>query len=223
MSVDRTMAAIPGLDEPARDILARLGVPVAAPPGARVFEPGRHCELFYLLARGTIRVQIVSESGREIVLYRIGPGDACVMTVSCLMGQGPYTGEGIVETAVEGIAVGPHAFGELMARSAPFRNSILSAYSARFLELVEVLENVAFRPLDARLAERLLQLDRGDGAIACTHQFLATDIGSSREVVSRVLKRWEDEGLIRMERGLLSLPARQRLAELAAKGGSGRR
>jgi CRP/FNR family transcriptional regulator len=221
--MERSIAAIPGLDEAARDILARVGLPVSVPPGTRVFEPGMQCELFYLLTCGSIRVQIVSESGREIVLYRVGPGDACVMTVSCLMGQGLYSGEGIVETAVEGVAVGHHAFGELMARSAQFRSNIISAYSARFMELVDVLENVAFRPLDARLAERLLQLDRGEGAIACTHQFLATDIGSSREVVSRVLKRWEDEGVIRMERGLLWLPQRQRLAELAAKGGSSRR
>ncbi len=196
---------IPGLDCVAQSLVATKGMWITAPSGARVFEPGKQCRLFYLLTRGVIKVQIVAESGREIVLYRVGPGEACVMTVSCLMGHGLYNGEGIVEEALEGYAIGLPFFNELMSSSPHFRNTILSDYSERFLDLVNVLENVAFRPLESRLAARLLVLGEGRDCVECTHQFLATDLGSAREVISRLLKRWEERGLIRLERGKVFL------------------
>ena len=196
---------IPGLGAVASALVASKGIFITAPKGARVFEPGKKCELFYLLTIGSIRVQIVAESGREIVLYRVGPGRACVMTVSCLMGHNLYSGEGIVEQPLEGYAIGRPLFVELMSISEQFRNAILGDYSERFLDLVNVLEDVAFRPLESRLAERLLQLDNGAGVIPHTHQFLATDLGSAREVISRLLKRWEENGVISLERGRINI------------------
>ncbi|MCF6200405.1 MAG: Crp/Fnr family transcriptional regulator [Hyphomicrobiaceae bacterium] len=196
---------IPGLDLAAKSLVAAKGMWITAPRGTRVFEPGKQCGLFYLLTRGVIRVQIVAESGREIVLYRVGPGEACVMTVSCLMGHSLYNGEGIVEEPLAGYAIGLPLFNELMSTSPHFRNTILSDYSERFLDLVNVLENVAFRPLESRLAARLLLLGEQEGCIECTHQFLATDLGSAREVISRLLKRWEERGLIHLERGKIIL------------------
>ena len=196
---------IPGLDDKARALVAGSAMNIAVPAGAKVFEPGKQCEMFYLLSRGRIRVQIVAESGREIVLYRVGPGDACIMTVSCLMGKGTYNGEGIVEEEVAGFAIGRAIFKDLLRISDRFRDDIFSAYSGRFLDLVDVLENVAFRPLEARLAALLLRLDMGDGSVAATHQYLATDLGSSREVISRLLKRWEERAYIQLERGVIRL------------------
>lgn len=212
-----TPIEIPGLDDAARDLVISKGMPVSAPKGARVFEPGKQCELFYLLTRGVIKVQIVAESGREIVLYRVGPGETCVMTVSCLMGHSLYNGEGIVEQPLEGYAIGLHLFNILMSNSEMFRNTILGDYSGRFLDLVGVLENVAFRPLEARLAAKLIQLDEGDGIVSCTHQFLATDLGSAREVVSRLLKRWEDQELIGLERGKIQIRRRERMQSLVKR------
>ncbi len=208
---------IPGLDEPARALVLRKGHWITAPEGARVFEPGKQCGLFYILTRGMIRVQIVAESGREIVLYRVGPGEACVMTVSCLMGHSLYNGEGIVEQSLEGYAIGLPLFNELMSSSQKFRNTILSDYSERFLDLVDVLENVAFRPLEARLASRLIELHTGEGVVSCTHQFLATDLGSAREVISRLLKRWEENGLIALERGKIRLVSTRLIKALIDK------
>ena len=189
----------------ASNLVASKGIFVTAPKGAKVFEPGKKSELFYLLTLGSIRVQIVAESGREIVLYRVGPGEACVMTVSCLLGHSLYTGEGIVEQSLEGYAIGLPLFQELMSMSEKFRNTILGDYSERFLDMVNILEDVAFRPLEQRLAARLLQLDNGQGVVPCTHQFLATDLGSAREVISRLLKRWELKGLLSLERGKINI------------------
>ncbi len=196
---------IPGLDDVTRSLVTRKGFSISAPRGTRIFEPGKRCELFYFLARGVIRVQIVAETGREVVLYRVGPGEACVMTVSCLMGHSLYNGEGIAEQDVEGYAIGLPLFNELMSVSQQFRTSILKEYSERFLNLVDVLENVAFRPLESRLAACLLKLDDGRGIVSCTHQFLATDLGSAREVISRLLKRWEEQGIIHLERGKIQV------------------
>ncbi len=196
---------IPGLDPVASKLVANKGILITAPVGAKVFQPGKKCDLFYLLTLGSIRVQIVAESGREIVLYRVGPGEACVMTASCLMGHSLYTGEGIVEKSLEGYAIGLPLFQQLMSSSEKFRNTILGDYSERFLDLVNVLEDVAFRPLESRLAARLLQLNNGLGVVPYTHQFLATDLGSAREVVSRLLKRWEERGLISLHRGKIEL------------------
>ena len=196
---------IPGLDAAASTLVRSKGLWITAARGTKVFEPGQQCKLFYLLARGVIKVQIVAESGREIVLYRVGPGETCVMTVSCLIGRGLYNGEGIVEEPLGGYAIGLSLFNELMSSSKKFRETILSNYSGRFLDLVSVLENVAFKPLESRLAGRLLQLADRQDSVACTHQFLATDLGSAREVISRLLKRWEERGIIRLERGKIIL------------------
>ncbi len=201
----QNLIQIPGLDAEANKLVATKGIFVTAPQGARVFDPGKSCELFYLLTQGSIRVQIVALSGREIVLYRVGPGEACVMTVSCLLSHTPYSGEGIVEQSLEGYAIGLPLFQELMASSPEFRNAIIGDYSERFIDLVKVLEDVAFRPLESRLAARLLELDNGLGIVPCTHQFLATDLGSAREVISRLLKRWEENGLIVLERGKINI------------------
>jgi len=206
---------IPGLDDRAVELVEKAGMWICAPAGARVFEPGRPAEQFYLLTRGKIRVQIVAESGREVVLYRVGPGDACIMTVSCLIGQELYNGEGVVEEEVQGYAIGLAAFNQLMGVCEHFRRTILAAYSERFLDLVKVLENVAFRPLDTRLAARLLELCDEKGEVACTHQFLATDLGTAREVVSRLLKRWEDDGLVLLRRGLVQVRSREQFAKIA--------
>ena len=116
---------IPGLDEKASRLVAKKGMPVTALQGSQLFEPGKQCQLFYLLTSGVIRVQIVAESGREIVLYRVGPGQACVMTVSCLIGRGIYNGEGIVEEDARGYAIGLPLFNQLLSQSEIFRNTLL--------------------------------------------------------------------------------------------------
>ena len=207
---------LPGLDREACRLIENEGMAVNAGEGVKVFEPGRRCELFYVLTKGVIRVQIVAESGREIVLYRIGPGEACVMTVACLMGHGLYNGEGIVEEEVQGFAIGLPLFNRLLASSESFRSHILNAYSHRFTDLVEVLENVAFRPLEERLARRLLELCGPDGEVNCTHQFLATDLGSAREVISRILKRWQQKGAVSLERGRIKILSRSAISQLAS-------
>ena len=142
-------------------------------------------------------MQIVAESGREIVLYRVGPGEACVMTVSCLMGHSLYNGEGIVEEPLQGYAIGLPLFNELMATSQPISQFDFAAIiPSVFLTLSMSSKMSPSDRLESRLAARLLQLGEQENCVNCTHQFLATDLGSAREVISRLLKRWEQQGII---------------------------
>ncbi|MFN3867991.1 MAG: Crp/Fnr family transcriptional regulator [Hyphomicrobiaceae bacterium] len=193
--------ALPGLDATAIKLLAGRNEPVAAPGGTVLFQPGQACERLVLLTRGTVRVRMVSETGREIELYRVRPGDMCVMSVACLMGERPYQAEGIADGDIEGVAISRGLFRELLAQSEGFRETVIAVQTRRIFDLVGLVDELAFHRTEARLAARLLQRAGKDDSVAETHQELALDIGTAREVVSRRLKRFEAQGLVALERG----------------------
>lgn len=192
---------LPGLDATAVKLLAGRNEPVSAPSGTVLFQPGQACERLVLLTRGTVRVRMVSETGREIELYRVRPGDMCVMSVACLMGERPYQAEGIADGDIEGVAISRGLFRELLAQSEAFRDTVIAVQTRRIFDLVGLVDELAFHRTEARLAARLLQRAGSDNSVLETHQELALDIGTAREVVSRRLKRFETQGLVALERG----------------------
>ena len=196
---------IPLLDAQAQEILKRHSHKITAPAGTKLFEPGVACEYLVLLSKGSVRVQMVSKSGREIVLYRLGAGEPCVMTLSCLISGSDYNGEGIAESDIVGRAICVEGFRELMNRSQAFRDMVFSAYTGRVADLIILLENVAFRSIDQRLAERLAGICDEQGYISRTHNDLALDLGTAREVVSRHLKRFEKDGFLKLTRGKIQV------------------
>ena len=168
------------------------------------------------LLDGTVRVQQVSEGGREIVLYRVAEGETCIMTLACLIGDDAYSAEGVAETDVEAISLPQSAFEELMGRSSDFRSFVFASYSTRLRDLFNVINDVAFARIDVRLARKLIELaDRG-GNIGATHQQLAIELGSAREVVGRQLHEFQRRGWIKAERGHIGLVDRRSLEGLAA-------
>lgn len=179
--------------------------PVRLAAGVTVFAEGAPCEAFLLVLHGTVRVQKVAENGREIVLYRVEPGQTCILTTSCLLGHGVYSAEGVTETAVEGLALAPGTFRTLMAQSSRFRDFVFSAYATRISDLLLLIEEVAFGRIDVRLAQVLLERDDGTGTVRATHQDLATELGTAREVVSRQLKDFEHRGWVRLGRGRVTV------------------
>ena len=209
------IAAIPGLDAAARALLATRSRSVSAPAGTVLFVPGQSCEELVLLARGAVRVRMVSEQGREIQLYRVAPGETCVMSVACLMGEEVFQAEGIAESDVEGRAIRRQAFRELLDISPAFRDTVLSVQTRRIFDLVGLVDALAFRHTEQRLAAHLLERAGGGLVIEETHQQLALDIGTAREVVSRRLKGLEREGIVRLERGRVQLLDLTRLKGLA--------
>jgi CRP/FNR family transcriptional regulator len=184
---------------------------------SQVFRQGDPCENYYLVLEGCIRVYARAASGKEIVLYRVEPGDICVLTTSCMLSSSPYPAEGIAETAVTAIALPKSEFDRLIGTSEAFRGFVLSSFGNRLAGLVALVEQVALDSIGQRLARFLLErTDDGTRLLTLTHQDIATEIGSAREVVSRQLKNFESSGWVALGRGSLRVEDCMALRALAS-------
>ena len=189
------------------NILGASAHEVSVPADTVIFRPGQPCESLVLLSQGCVKVHLSGESGREIILYRVEPGEVCALTLGCLINDVSYNATGIAETDLAGVSISRQHFDDLFSASKIFRDAVLRSQTTRILDLVRLLEDFAFRPIDERLARLLVFYGAGAGIgevvgeIKKTHQDMAMDLGSAREVISRTLKRFEDDGLVRLERG----------------------
>ena len=182
----------PGL----REQIVAAAQAVTVPAGATLFDERQPCQGFPFVLAGAIRVSKVSASGRELPLYRVMPGETCIITSSCLLGNVPYNARGTTEGETVLVLLPQGLFTDLLAQ-APFRNFIFNLFAERMADLMRLVEEVAFRKLDQRLAALLL----GKGRIVrATHQQLADELGSVREMVSRLLKGFAEQGLVTLGR-----------------------
>jgi CRP/FNR family transcriptional regulator len=188
------LGELPG---PQLDALLAEAPLVRAPRGAVLFDAHQPCRGFPLLLEGSVRVAKAAPSGREILLYRVEPGEGCILSGGCLLGHSDYSATGTAETDVTLIGIPPSLFNAWMLQFEPFRRFIFGMYGERLAHVMELVEEVAFRRLDARLAQLLIQ--RGP-VLAATHQKLADELGSVREIVSRLLRGFEERGWVRLER-----------------------
>lgn len=187
-------------------------------PGERLFAPQQKPAGMLFLIEGTVRVSQRSDSGREIVLYRVTGGESCVMTTACLFTQQNYYAEGIAETAVRAAEVPQQTFNDLIANSPEFRDFVLAAYSHRIVDLFRVIDDVVFGRMDLRIAERLVKIADDDGVVQATHHDIATELGTAREVVSRQLHEFQKRGWLEQGRGRVRLLQPDALARFAASG-----
>lgn len=186
------------------------------PKGETIFHPGQPCPGFVLLNEGTIKVTLTGPSGREVVLYRVRPGEICLQTLSCLISGEPYGAEGIAETAIKGDLVPASEFHEMLAGDAEFRNAIMSSVATRFAEYQQLVEDVALTSFDARLAKVLLRMADSREFVAKTHSALATETASGRAYVTRRLAEFAKKGLVKQEEDGIFLRNRAHLEQLAA-------
>ena len=199
-----------------RDTLVRIARQVSLPAGASVFGPHSIPDSLLFLSDGRIRVSQTSEAGREIVLYRVEAGESCVLTTACMLAEEAYHAEGIAETAVTIVQLPRQGFDDLMATEATFRRFVMQAYSRRLIDMLRVIDDVAFGRIDVRLAARLLALAHGSGEVTATHQQLASELGTAREVISRCLQDFHKRGLIVQARGSIRLSDPAGLQTLAS-------
>ncbi|MBI5040389.1 MAG: Crp/Fnr family transcriptional regulator [Gammaproteobacteria bacterium] len=197
-------------------VLARAQC-LTLPAGLRVFMPEAPCQNYLLVADGRVRVQLLTASGREVVLYHVGAGESCVLTTACMLGAGRYPAEGITETAVTAYALSTLDFNQGLDNSPSFRRFVFGNLGQRLAEVIARMEEISFAPIDARLAGALLKLADAGGQLDITHQTLAVELGSAREVVSRHLKRFADNGWVQLGRGSIELVDRAALAELTQR------
>lgn len=208
----------PGLSrlEPAvKQLLMTRSAVVSVPAGTSIFGPGNSPENMLFLLDGTVRVQQVSDTGHEIVLYRIQAGQSCVLTTACLLAYDDYSAAGIAETDVRAAAVPRAVFDELVAQSKSFRDFVFAAFSKRITDLFLMIDEIAFQRMDVRLADRLVALADGADVVATTHQKLSVELGTAREVISRQLQEFQRRGWIEQSRGRVTLLDKEHLALLA--------
>jgi CRP/FNR family transcriptional regulator len=218
--------AYPAFRTTPRDLeqeLSREADFVSVPAGTRLFSEGDPCEALLLITSGTVRAVKLSEDGREILLYRVNPGEFCVLTVGCLTANKPYPSDGVCDTDVTGVRIPSRFFQMLSEGHAEFRKHALELMGARLADVMELVEAVAFHRLDRRLANLLMEksTNNGDGGrpLEITHHQLAKDLGSSREIVSRVLEAFEADGLVELGRKRIDIRDADRLSRISVSGG----
>jgi CRP/FNR family transcriptional regulator len=219
MNVDWTerfqgTSALPGH---VRDRLVKVARILRFEEGTQVFGPTNIPNSLFFLYEGRIRVSQSSDTGREITLYRVDAGESCVLTTACMLAEEAYSAEGVAETDITLVALPKLAFDQLVSEEVEFRDFVFAAYSKRLIDLLRVVDDVAFGHMDIRLAERLLVIAGDRKEIAATHQHLASELGTAREVVSRVLSDFQKRQIVGQSRGRITLIDKKALKELASK------
>ena len=193
------------------ELLARAQL-VRVPAGTILFDAGQPCRGFPLVLEGSVRVSKSSASGREIALYRVEPGQSCILSGGCLLGHADYSARGVAEDAVTLLSIPADLFQALLVEFEPFRRLVFAMYGERLAEVMEVVDEVAFRRLDERLGQLLVR--RGP-VVEATHQALADELGSVREIVSRLLRSFASRGWVALEREKITVLDAKALAALA--------
>ena len=214
-SPGRLLSLYPALASLAHDEIAAICKPdvtAVIAEGTELFAERHACRGFPLLIEGSIKVVKNTPAGREMLLYRVEPGGSCVITSSCLLGHTRYTARGIAETPLRMLMLPTALFEKLIAGNAAFRDFVFHLLAERIAELMQLVEEVAFHRLDQRLAKLLLGKRE---PIHATHQTLADELGSVREMVSRLLKGFAAQGLVTLGRERIELVDRGGLRQLA--------
>lgn len=181
--------------------------------GTTVFTEKQPCQGFPLLLSGSIKVIKSTASGREMLLYRVDAGGSCIISSSCLLGHSPYSARGIAETDLDLLVLPKPQFDELLATASSFREFVFHLFAERISNLMGLVEEVTFNRLDQRLAKLLLA--RQEDTICVTHQQIAEELGSVREIVSRLLKGFSAQGFVLLGREKVTIANRAGLAALA--------
>ncbi|MBK8031134.1 MAG: Crp/Fnr family transcriptional regulator [Chloroflexi bacterium] len=187
------------------------------PAGRDVFVEGSRVEAIALLVSGVVRVYKVGESGREITLYRFGTGESCVLTANAILSQQSFSAIATVEQDAEAIMIRADVFQGWVRRYPVWLDFVLDLLSQRLASVMEIVDEVAFRRMDLRVAALLLDRSRRRNPIEITHQEIAAELGSSREVISRILESFTRQGLVQLARGTVEVLDARTLTDFAAR------
>ncbi|TNF55989.1 MAG: Crp/Fnr family transcriptional regulator [Burkholderiales bacterium] len=185
---------------------------IQVPAGTALFAEQAPCQGFPMVLRGEVRVSRSAPNGRELELYRVQPGQLCLVSSAALFDHRPLSAHGTTTADTTLVLLPPPAFRQALGHEG-FREFVLGLFAARMAELTSLIEAVAFQRLDARLAGALL----GHGPqLHTTHQALADELGTVREIVTRLLRRFEREGLVELSRECITIRNSQGLRTLAS-------
>ncbi|MCS7054917.1 MAG: Crp/Fnr family transcriptional regulator [Thermoflexales bacterium] len=207
--LERITPALPFLTrapgELIRDFLYEANIHTI-PAGTQVFAEGDACDALAILLSGTVRVFKIGETGREITLYRFDRGESCILTANCILGNRHFPAIAVVEHDAEAIVITAAAFRNWFNRYQLWRDYVFDLLSRRLASVMAVVDEVAFRRMDTRIADFLARrLNPSHPTLRITHQEIAAELGTSREVVSRILEDFSAARLIETGRGTIRL------------------
>ena len=173
--------------------------------GQCIFKQGDDCTHLALMLGGAARIYTLADSGREITLYRIEAGQSCILTASCVQSNHPFPAFAVCESNIDAILIPANCLQKWLAESTAWRDFIFGLISQRMTSVICLVEEVAFNKLDQRIAKLLIQSMYKNTAliIHITHHEIALELGTSREVVSRILLSFQRAGLVNLTRGLI--------------------
>lgn len=185
--------------------------------GAAICQEGMQCSHLALVLSGYARVFKLGETGREITLYRIARGQSCILTASCIISSSPFPAFAVCEADLEAVVIPTADVQRWLNDSALWRSYLFGLISDRLSEVIAIVEEVAFKRVDRRIAGFLLtRAETTNGSLVkATHQEIASDLGTSREVVSRILKDLEGQACISISRGAIQVMDIQSLRKMA--------
>ncbi len=175
------------------------------PAGHDVFLEGDQVEAIALLISGVVRVYKIGETGREITLYRFGNGSSCILTANAILSQKTFPAVATVEQDAEAVMIPADIFRDWVRRYDMWRDFVFELLSQRLSTVMAIVDEVAFQRMDRRVASLLLKMAKTKNPLRITHQEIASELGSSREVISRLLEDFVNEGSIRSGRGTVEI------------------
>lgn len=191
---------------------------VSLEAGTRLFQSGDSCQQFVYLLQGSIRVDLLALSGKEVMLYRFGEGETCILTTSCLLSGDLYSAQAFAEQDITAIVVPVAQFQKLLNESGEFRQLVFASFAHRLVSMIAKIEEISFLSLDRRLANLLTGMVDNNKSLSVTHEQLAAVLGTAREVVSRKLGSWEKKGWLIRGRGTIELVNPEEINRLACCG-----
>ncbi len=187
----------------AEEVLAK-GLRQSFQQGTMIYWEGDSCSHIAFILAGEIRVFKTGETGREITLYEVGPGDTCILNASCILSDTKYPANAVTLSRGNMLLLPANEFRKLLNSYEEIRTFVFTLLSQRLAAVMALLEEVVFGRMDERLLDYLIEKSENN-TLSATHQVIANDLGTSREVVSRLLKDLERKGKVQLARNSVRL------------------
>ena len=204
------------LTEQERDTVQQSAMVRRYEKGALIHDGGSECLGLLLVLSGEIRTYLLSDEGREVTLFRLYPGELCVLSASCVISQITFDTQMTAQQETEVLIIPAGLVAALTEQNLSVRCFLYELATQRFSDVMWAMQQILFKGLDRRLAEFLLSeaARTGSDTICMTHEQLAQHISSAREAVARMLKTFSEEGLVELKRGVITLRDKDGLRQM---------
>ena len=216
LKLDELFPVLQQLPETARQIIFSLGHMVVLPNEQMLMKQNQECQFIPMVMSGKLRIYKLSPNGREMTLYRIGPGETCLISIACQIKGEDFPAMAQVEGKTQLFMLPSFVCHDVLSSNLSWKDFIITSIYSHLTDVMETLEAVAFDRTDHRLVLWLLnKSDDKNSAILCTHEEIAVELGTAREVVSRLLGELKNKGIVTLGRGKIKIKDPEQLRLLA--------